>query len=279
MTADHRLEGARLRFRLHLPRAVARLVLSVAMLLLSGPALANDADVQTTWRLLDYVAVDYAGAVSAGKVTSEAEFAEMNEFSAQVVARLTQLPPNGARPALLSDARRLQAAIAGRSEPAEVAAQSRKLAQALLAAYPVPLAPSAIPDVARGAALYAQHCSSCHGDSGDGHGPKAAKLDPPPIAFTDLARARQRSLFALYQVISQGLDGTAMVSFDALPEQDRWALAFYAGGFAFPEAEQAAGERLWLTAEEAARAAEEAARARIAELEAQLAAAKRGGVE
>ena len=44
-------------------------------------------------------------------------------------------------------------------------------------------------------------------------------------------------------------------------------------------ADDPAGERMWLTAEEAARVAEEAARARIAELEAQLAAAKRSGVE
>jgi high-affinity iron transporter len=41
--------------------------------------------------------------------------------------------------------------------------------------------------------------------NGDGRGRDAAKLDPPPIAFTDKERADQRSLFGLYQVISQGL--------------------------------------------------------------------------
>jgi high-affinity iron transporter len=229
----------------HLPRSIVYLLLSLAAMLVTGPALAGDAEVQTTWRLLDYVAVDYAGAVSAGKVTSEAEFSEMNEFAGQVVSRITQLPSNSAKARLLSDAKRLQSLIAGRAEPADVATQSRTLAQALLAAYPVPLAPSSIPNVARGAALYAQQCSSCHGATGDGHGPDAAKLDPPPIAFADAARAQQRSLFALYQVISQGLDGTAMVSFETLPEQDRWALAFYVGGFAYPEAQANTGERLW----------------------------------
>lgn len=58
-------------------------------------------------------------------------------------------------------------------------------------------------------------------------------------------RARQRSPFALYQVIDQGIDGTAMQSFATLPSEDRWALAFYAGRFAFPDALAPDGERLW----------------------------------
>src|SRR3546814_8168194 len=68
------------------------------------------------------------------------------------------------------------------------------------------------PDLARGAALYAQNCASCHGATGDGKGPSAAGLDPLPIAFTDAERADQRSLFGLYQVVTQGLEGTSMAS-------------------------------------------------------------------
>src|SRR3546814_7680088 len=70
-------------------------------------------------------------------------------------------------------------------------------------------------------------------------------MDPPPIAFTDAERARKRSLFALYQVIDQGLDGTAMQSFEHLPSEDRWALSAYVGGFAFKDT--VAGERIWRT--------------------------------
>ena len=50
-----------------------------------GQALASDTEVQTVWRLLDYVAVDYAGAVSGGRVSSEAEYAEMVEFAEDVL--------------------------------------------------------------------------------------------------------------------------------------------------------------------------------------------------
>jgi high-affinity iron transporter len=38
------------------------------------------AAVQTTWRLLDYLAVDYPGAVRDGRIVSQAEYDEMREF-------------------------------------------------------------------------------------------------------------------------------------------------------------------------------------------------------
>ncbi len=68
-------------------------------------------------------------------------------------------------------------------------------------------------------------------------------LDPPPIDFTDIDRARQRSAFGLYQVITQGLEGTSMASFASLSDEDRWALAFHAGSIAFEDV--AKGERIW----------------------------------
>lgn len=210
-----------------------------------GAAKAETSDAETTWRLLDYIAVDYAGAVKHGAVTSASEYAEQNEFAATVTEKLAALPPKPERQSLLTEAARLQHAIADKAEAEQVAEIAHGLATALLAAYPVPLAPNKTPDLARGAKLYAQNCAACHGAAGDGHGPEAAKLDTPPIAFSDADRARQRSVFGLYQVITQGLDGTPMLSFDSLPPDDRWALAFYAGHFAFSDAAANEGERLW----------------------------------
>jgi high-affinity iron transporter len=82
---------------------------------------------------------------------------------------------------------------------------------------------------------------------GDGKGPAAARLDPPPIDFTNLDRARLRSTFALYQVIGQGLDGTAMPGFANLSATERWDLAFYVGRFAYPVERIGEGERTWAT--------------------------------
>jgi high-affinity iron transporter len=217
-------------------------VFAVALL---GPAKAETGDVETTWRLLDYIAVDYAGAVAHGQVSSPSEYVEQNEFAATISDKLHGLPAKPEKEALLAEADRLKRAIADKAEPEQVAEIAHGLAAALLAAYPVPLAPAKAPDLARGAASFGHNCAGCHGEAGDGHGPDAAKLDTPPTAFTDADRGRQRSLFGLYQVITQGLDGTAMASFEALPADERWALAFYAGQFAFSNADAAEGERLW----------------------------------
>ena len=216
-------------------------------LLFSQPVFANVADVQTTWRLLDYIGVDYSGAVADGRVVNEAEYAEMVEFAGQVKTRLKSLPSKGAKPDLMRRADALSRAIEAKYSPAAVAEQSRALAGALLVAYPVPLAPKSIPDVKRGATLYMNHCAACHGVSGDGRGPNALGLDPPPIAFTDVTRANQRSVFGLYQVITQGLDGTSMASFNTLPDVDRWALALYVGSLAYPAKSASKGKELWLS--------------------------------
>jgi high-affinity iron transporter len=232
---------------MRLPRFLAGFLLAlIVALTLPAAACAQDvAAAQTAWRLLDYVAVDYAGAVQNGQVVSPAEYAEMVEFMAAVRARLAVLPPTAARPELVKGAAALQASVAAKAAPGEVARQAKTLGSALLAAYPTPLAPRQAPDVSRAAILYANRCASCHGAAGDARAPGAAGLVPPPIAFADAERARQRSVFGLYQVISQGLDGTAMASFASLPDEQRWALAFYVGRFAYGDAEAKTGQRLW----------------------------------
>ncbi|HVQ07294.1 MAG TPA: cytochrome c/FTR1 family iron permease [Allosphingosinicella sp.] len=234
-------------------------LLFLTVLALPTAARADDAAVQTAWRLLDYVAVDYRGAVADGRVVSVAEYAEMREFSASVTQRLSALPAHQAKAALVADARALEAAVARMAAPGDVDRMARGLGTRLLAAYPVPLAPGAAPDLARGAQLYAQQCASCHGATGRADSDMARRLDPPPIAFADRVRARDRSLFGLYQVIGQGLEGTAMASFASLSPEDRWALAFHVGTLAYPEALARAGEADW--------SANPALRARIPDLE------------
>ncbi|KTE23477.1 MULTISPECIES: cytochrome c/FTR1 family iron permease [unclassified Sphingopyxis] len=200
-------------------------------------------EVQTIWRLLDYLAVDYGGAVANGEVASTVEYAEMTEFSATVRKGIATLPASPARAGLVAEAGKLEAAIASKSDPGKVAGNARGLAADLLAAYPVPLAPRKAPDPLRGAQVFLENCASCHGSRGDGKGPQAKGLDPAPIDFTDIGRARKRSLFALYQVIGQGLEGTSMPSFAQLPSDDRWAVAAYAGGFAFRDV--STGQQIW----------------------------------
>lgn len=227
----------------------ALLVLAASALMAPSPGRAAEAvdaaAPKTIWRLLDYIGVDYRAAIENGQVISEAEYAEMIEFAGDAATRLRALPATPAKPSLLALAEELRAAIDAKASPDTVARTARSLADGLLAAYPFPLAPARPPALARGVALNAELCASCHGATGQGDGPLAQDLDPPPIAFTDVARADERSVLALYQVIEQGIDGTSMASFDHLTPEDRWALAFHVGRLAYSEAEAGQGQRLW----------------------------------
>ena len=226
-------------------RFVAAVVVVAAVLAFARPAVAASDDVQVSWRLLDYLGVDYAGAVKNGAVISTSEYAEMREFSGSVRQRIAALPANPAKAALVSQSGELVAAIDRKADPAQVQAISKRLASALLAAYPVALAPPKLPDLGRGQKLFNETCAACHGANGDAKTPMAAKLDPPPVAFVDRSRADQRSPFALYQVVDQGIEGTAMASFSSLPTQDRWDLAYYASRFAYPASLREQGKAIW----------------------------------
>jgi high-affinity iron transporter len=236
-------------------------LLALAALALPAAASAQAGGAEVAWRLLDYMAVDYRGAVGAdGRVISPSEYAEMSEFSASVTRRIAALPARPEQAALVAEARQVEAAVARKAAPDAVERRAHALGARLLAAYPVPLAPTEAPDPAAGAQLYAENCASCHGATGLADTPAARALDPAPVAFADRSRARERSTFALYQVIEQGLEGTAMASFASMPARDRWALAFQAGRFAYPEALARQGSLYW--------AADPALRARIPNLQA-----------
>lgn len=249
--------------------------LFTAILLLFGmtafPVTAQDAmtSVPQTWQMLDYLATDYAGAVKSGAVISTSEYAEMREFTATARSRITALPPTVATPALLQQADALVASVDAKATPAQVATQAHALADALLQAYPVPTAPEHAPDLTRGTTLYQTQCAACHGATGHGDGPAGLQLSPRPVNFTDQTRADQRSALSLYEVISQGVEGTPMASYaQQLSSDDRWALAYYVGSLAYTK-EAVTGADTWQH-DTAARAQiadlKELSRARVAQL-------------
>jgi high-affinity iron transporter len=222
------------------------LIVAFCALSAGAAAPAPDDAVRQLWQLLDYVAVDYAGAVGNGAVVIKpSEFAEMQEFSRTARKRLEELPPAPGKEALVSQAETLENAVAGKSSPAQVAALAHALADGVLLLYPIPMAPAKTPDLRRGGAVFAQQCAACHGAGGAGDGPMAAQLTPPPIAFTDRDRASLRSVLALYQAVSEGVGGTAMPAFKELSDADRWAVAFYAGTLSHDDAMRARGAEKW----------------------------------
>lgn len=199
-------------------------------------------------QLLDYVGVDYVEAVRDGQVVNADEYKEMQEFSAAITATIAQLPPGDAAAQLGEQAGTLEGLIAARASADEVRALTGAMRATVLSAFALRTVPDQTPDLQRGPALYAEHCIACHGAAGAGDGPAAAGLEPAPTNFTDIERARQRSLFGLYSTIGAGVEGTAMAAFGHLPEADRWALAFHVGHLAFPQPAVKGAPPAWATA-------------------------------
>ncbi len=182
--------------------------------------------------LLDYIGADYPPTVEAGKVIDESEYREQLEFLGVLQGLVAELPQRPERAALVKGIDELSAAVTAHQEGATVARQARQLGAQLAAAYEVSQAPAITPDPTRGAPLYAQHCSVCHGTAGAGDGPASVGMTPPPANLQDATRLDRLSLYAIYNTLGLGVEGTDMPSFaDQLDDRQRWDLATYIAGF------------------------------------------------
>jgi high-affinity iron transporter len=126
--------------------------------------------------LLDYIGADYPETVQAGKVINESEYQEQLEFTKALQGLIATMPPKPEKAGLEQGVSTLRNAIAARQDGADVARQARQLGAKLAVTYEVSQAPIITPDPTRGAPLYAQHCSVCHGDAGAGDGPAGGGL-------------------------------------------------------------------------------------------------------
>ena len=89
--------------------------------------------------------------------------------------------------------------------------------------------------LARGEAIYRQHCVACHGERGDGRGPGAAQLTPKPADMTDRGAVAEMTDSYWFWRVSEGgrvepftSRGSAMPAWkDVLPSADRWAVIAY----------------------------------------------------
>jgi high-affinity iron transporter len=200
---------------------------------------------QVVVHLLDYVGVDYGGAVENGKVKSADEYQEMTEFSAQIGERISRLPPNPRREALAAEATKLATLVKSKAAPEAVAEQASRIKTGLIEAYVLAVAPRKTPDLATGARLYAQQCAGCHGVEGRGDGPQSKGLEPAPANFHNVERMSSRSVYGLFNTITLGVTGTSMVAYRQLSEADRWALAFHVANLGVAPERIKAGEAGW----------------------------------
>jgi high-affinity iron transporter len=228
-----------------------RLMLAVSLVLAGGAASAAPAgppgtSAQTILHMLDYVGVDYPGAVKDGKVLDESEFREQIDFVTQAITMLGELPDRPERAALVEQARRLRSLVQARGPAEDVTRLVGEIRGAVVKAYQVPVAPARPPDLRAARDLYAARCAACHGAEGRADGPAAKGLDPVPSNFQDRERLDRLSAYALYSTIALGVPGTSMTAFADLSDEQRWGLALHVAGLADGPSERQRGAALWV---------------------------------
>ena len=81
--------------------------------------------------------------------------------------------------------------------------------------------------LSKGKAAYEMNCIACHGVKGEGDGVAAAAMNPKPRNFAKETFKYGSSVEEIFVTITNGVKDTSMVSFQHVPEDDRWGVAYY----------------------------------------------------
>jgi mono/diheme cytochrome c family protein len=94
-----------------------------------------------------------------------------------------------------------------------------------------PKPPKKTPElVSVGKRLFEPNCTPCHGSKGDGKGPAASALAPPPSDFAESLKDwphTKGNPEKIFEVISKGIPNSAMVGWPQFSEKQRWGLVYY----------------------------------------------------
>lgn len=90
--------------------------------------------------------------------------------------------------------------------------------------------------LAKGKELFEANCAPCHGATGEGNGPAAAGLNPPPRNFHKADGWKNGyQIPEIFKTVTEGVPGTGMAAYDYLSPKDRMALVHYVQSLgAFP---------------------------------------------
>ena len=106
------------------------------------------------------------------------------------------------------------------------------LALAVIALALVAAAPPPTPKLLEtGKQVYDLQCAACHGATGQGDGPVAFAVKPPPRNLVKDPFKAGDSVDQIFKTVSEGLPNTKMVGYPSIKEVDRWAVAYYVRAF------------------------------------------------
>ncbi len=108
-----------------------------------------------------------------------------------------------------------------------------------------PVFPAQAPDIQNGAAIYAEKCAACHGETGLGDGPQGQQLpvSVPPLAVPELAwKAAPADWFL---TVTLGNIDNFMPPFASLNDQERWGVVAYAQSLSSTPEQISQGEQLF----------------------------------
>jgi len=90
--------------------------------------------------------------------------------------------------------------------------------------------------------VYLKNCAICHGEKGDGHGPRRGSLFRKPPDFRQPEWRRNRSLAEIRFVIRNGKPGSDMPAWKSLDASEVSGVAEYVLAFTTAARRQGAGE-------------------------------------
>lgn len=227
-----------------------RILLAVLLLFLASPSDSRAEDeAKRLLALIDYIGGDYQNAVQGGKIVDADEYQEMVEFSARSMELFNRLKAGegGDKAGVEKALRALASHIENRSGEDAVPGLAQTIKERLIESYRIVTHPKAIPDYENGRTVYLQNCAECHGPGGAGDGPAAATMkpkEPRPANFLDPDLMNNLSPFKAFNTTTYGIEGTAMPSFAALSDEQRWEAAFYVLSLRFTGDDAAAGKKL-----------------------------------
>ena len=221
----------------------------LVFLLFAASAVFADDEARRLVAVLDYVGSDYKNAVRDGTIVSQEEYQEMQEFTKRILELLNQLKEidKGDKAGVEPTINSLASQIEKKGDATRVAELANNAKTKLISTYNIVPYPKTLPSLAVGKQVYDENCAQCHGVTGKGDGPGRETMNPKnpaPANFTDLERMASLSPFKAFNTATFGVEGTAMASFAALSEEQRWQVAFYVLSLRFSADSARAGAAL-----------------------------------